>query len=411
MGDEETQIDSRCCVICGDGFESCLEKALEVQCTICLKSYHYKCTEVPASDKFAKKNLEKGNWTYSCGNCKEEKKYCEDMVRKMNVIGLYLEKMFDKFDNLEQEVVQMKEILSMKSSGPTGSTFSKRRYADVIREASNETVQSPKIRRGNALIDLTDDGPRTPVLVISQKVTSDVISVAEKNVMKEKVKKSVNPASDPVVSYSETARGKIVVRCDEKADVESVRQKIQHEMGDEYEVSLPSEVTPMIKVVGLSDSEDTVSIVDKIIKQNGALVDVNAKIECVNVYLRNKTYSAILKVDTKTFRSFMYAGRLNIGWSRCRVFEYFNNVRRCFKCCDYTHFSKDCKAEVTTCGRCAGQHEEKDCDGETRKCINCVRMNEKLGLDLDVEHAVFDLVCPVYAKKTKIARERTRYKQ
>lgn len=48
---------------------------------------------------------------------------------------------------------------------------------------------------------------------------------------------------------------------------------------------------------------------------------------------------------------------------------------------------------------------------ETRKCINCVRMNEKLGLDLDVEHAVFDLVCPVYAKKTKIARERTRYKQ
>lgn len=133
-------------------------------------------------------------------------------------------------------------------------------------------------------------------------------------------------------------------------------------------------------------------------------------LEIVQVYSSKHSYCTIIKCDTNTYVKLLSASRIKVGWFICHVCEYFNNVRRCYKCCEYTHFGKDCKYDNNVCGVCAGDHEERECKSEDKKCINCMRMNEKFQTEYPTDHAVFDPVCLVYHKKMKVARERTRFK-
>lgn len=99
-----------------------------------------------------------------------------------------------------------------------------------------------------------------------------------------------------------------------------------------------------------------------------------------------------------TREQMMEEGRIKIGWKICKVQDYLG-ILRCYKCCGYYHFAKDCKKEET-CGNCAGKHSTKKCGSDIQKYINC---EEKIRIfkikNLNSNHSAFDTDCPCYSKE------------
>jgi len=190
-----------------------------------------------------------------------------------------------------------------------------------------------------------------------------------------------------------------------------VKHEVEAKIGNDYEVSVRGCRNPEIKVIGLHDKptedEESNGIVEKIKKQNDFLAN-NAVIEKIRVEeakMRKGTYNIILRVDPGTYNKVMEAGKLNIGWSRCRVIENIH-ILRCFKCAEYGHRAGDCNKDEV-CNKCAGPHNTKDCgENSVPKCINCERAKIKFGIkNISTDHPVWSRDCQVYerilAKKKK----------
>lgn len=108
------------------------------------------------------------------------------------------------------------------------------------------------------------------------------------------------------------------------------------------------------------------------------MITDDSHIRVIGVYKRHRSYTALMSLDTQTYGRIMKRGKLNIGWSSCRVYEHFSNVQRCFKCCRCSHYARDSNADVFVCPRCGKEHEIKDCDSEVEMCANCVETNIKV---------------------------------
>lgn len=67
---------------------------------------------------------------------------------------------------------------------------------------------------------------------------------------------------------------------------------------------------------------------------------------------------------------------------RCKVFNFEQRVKVCYKCHRYGHYENNCKSEIKKCGNC-GQQCIGTCERETR-CSSC-----------DDEHKFGDDQCPI----------------
>jgi hypothetical protein len=213
------------------------------------------------------------------------------------------------------------------------------------------------------------------------------------------VQKNIDPSKLPIKELRNVARGSVVLECKNAESAELVRKGVEEKMGDEYEVSVSSLRNPEVKVIGLFDKPDESEVIERIKIQNEFL-DPGAIIEILKVEkMRNRedSYNLVLKVDPKSYNLIMSAGRLNVGWNRCRVVENLR-ILRCFKCCEYGHRVSDCKNEEK-CNKCAGCHNTNDCDCNGFKCVNCekAKLTFKLN-DIKTDHPVWSPECQVYSR-------------
>lgn len=112
-----------------------------------------------------------------------------------------------------------------------------------------------------------------------------------------------------------------------------------------------------------------------------------------------------MEVDSDTHNLLMTNERVNIGWSICKIFNYFGIVR-CYGCCRYGHMQKDCR-DKKTCPKCAEEHDLKDCKSVMFKCRNCDNSNKKLGLSLDINHVCWDVnKCSSYRRMEQIQKKK-----
>lgn len=121
----------------------------------------------------------------------------------------------------------------------------------------------------------------------------------------------------------------------------------------------------------------------------------------------NGPYICHLEVDGSLFKRMIDAGRVNIGWDTCFVYEALD-VMRCFKCCGYHHLAKSCK-NSKLCAKC-GQAHEDECKSSTERCVNCCDAVKRLKINIDVAHSAFSKDCTVYQRKLDSERKKINYK-
>lgn len=110
-------------------------------------------------------------------------------------------------------------------------------------------------------------------------------------------------------------------------------------------------------------------------------------------------------MDVKTHKAMVEEKKVKIGWNICKIQDYIG-ILRCFRCCGYYHFVKDCKKNKI-CRKCAGNHATKECKSEIRKCVNCEEKIKSFKIkNINSNYSAFDSSCPYYLREMEKQRNK-----
>lgn len=112
------------------------------------------------------------------------------------------------------------------------------------------------------------------------------------------------------------------------------------------------------------------------------------------------TQVAVLSIPSEKAKSLIQAGKVNIGWTVCRLREYVR-PRTCYRCLGYGHMAQVCKNADRSkrCRRCGEEgHLAKICAKEP-KCMLC---EDSTGGTQN--HIAGSSRCPKYRSALKQAR-------
>ena len=234
------------------------------------------------------------------------------------------------------------------------------------------------------------------VVIITPKV-SQLSSITEQD-----IKKSLDPASLKVSGIRKGQHGKVVISCKDIENSTKLQQAALTKLDRNYDVKIPKQLLPKIKIIDIKDDISADKFVDSLRSQNEHLFEDGSTVKLMHMSKggeeSNVSYTAYLEVDGNTFKKIIENRKLNIGWSKCRVFEELKLYRR-YKCWGFNHKSSNCKKEIT-CPKCAGEHKVSDCSSEYLKYFNCKYATEVLKIkDLEVTHEAWDRNCESYKRK------------
>lgn len=419
MGDDQEIIDlnyEECNKCFKDNYQNSKSKK-KVPCLICEKKYHYQCIGITknVADILCNANKD-SNVAFTCDDCVSERNKVNDMVKKINKLEEMMNILLKKQEKYENEMLMLKTKRVLTQKPPTAQNMTpKRSWVDVLAEECEDIETSqPKIQKVSNVKTPVVNKPnvKLPVLIVKPKSKENKITEEMKEDMRNQVKSVLNPVNDPVRALRTSSSGKVVLECNDIASMEIVKQKIASTLKNDYVVGLPEATSPMLRVTNINESDftnDNKLIVD-LRKQNDDIIEFTTTMEVVSVKKYGHVYTALIRVDTNTFKRILEKQKLFIGWSSCRVYESFN-VKRCFKCNKFDHIGKECVEKAQSCPKCAGNHEIKECKSVTMCCSNCTRMNRELNLQLNAEHYVWSTRCPVFQRKIESIRNKVRYKQ
>jgi len=210
-----------------------------------------------------------------------------------------------------------------------------------------------------------------------------------------------------ITKMKKASKGAVIIGCENKTQVEMLKSKVSDDLGEKYTVHDPKKKSVKIRIFDIDkeDCEKESELWQKIEEQNGYAKNcIKGKIVKKLINERSRRVTTIAEVDIKTRNTILEESKVKIGWNICKVQSYIG-ILRCYKCCGYYHFAKDCKNEA--CGKCAGRHATKDCKCETRKCIKCEEKIKHFGIkNLNSSHSAFDTMCPYY--KRELEKQKTR---
>lgn len=349
-----------------------------------------------------------------------EKKMLEEILNKINELACVID-LAKNFEKKVKAIVSSELSMNIKRSTTasanretTGSescrvlrsTSKKRKLNDVQSEKKYEETTEPtfaNIVRKNPIEKRDKANEEMRPKLLKKPDTVVVIKPKEGSEMKntrEELKKQINPKNVNFSKVIQGKDGKVTVLLKDEASSKLLKENIERNMGNQYEVSVREGMKPTIKIVGMSEEMNENTLKETLVDQNEVFNELKhfklRKFYC-NEKWKYGRYSGIVELDAKTFFKVMEIQKLNVGWDRCRVFDGLE-VTRCFKCCVFNHKAADCKAERETCPICSGEHNVKQCQAKGEKCINCERIKSERKLDIDVNHPAWSNQCPVYLR-------------
>lgn len=286
----------------------------------------------------------------------------------------------------------------------------------LIREAVKTEMQKvlsniPMPSMGTGHIDKSYSGAvkknQESVLIIKPKDGKE--NNSSENTKKDIKKIDISKLGVGITKMRKVTNGTIVVGCENKSQAEKLKQEVVKDLGRKYEVQAPRRRKLKMKIfdVDKEDCENEQHFWEKIVDQNGLEKNtIEGKIVYSRMARANSRITAVIvEVNAETREKFQQLEKLKIGWNICKVQDYVG-ILRCFKCCGYYHFAKDCKKKET-CGNCAEQHATKECKGEAKKCINCEEKSKVFKIkNLKSDHSAYDSNCPCFRKEIEKQRDR-----
>lgn len=312
----------------------------------------------------------------------------EEIAYKNEVRNIIQEIVQEEMQGVRREIEELRKMI--QGEGMDGTRANRGTYSEAVKENKGEKV-----------------------IIIKPKVQQD--SEATKKTIKENV--NIKSMSVGVTKLKKGSRGTVILGCETKAEMETLRTAVQEKMGENFNVMESARIKPKIKIVNTGGEElemEDDALVDTIKIQNGLEEKEGRELKIVKKITKGRDQShsrggqidgsVILEVDEKTNEDVISRGKLNVGWRKCPVYSHVN-VKRCFRCWGYYHIAKNCTREEA-CTKCAGKHNTRECTSTQSKCINCVYINQSLNLNINVEHSALDRECPTYKRALQEEKKR-----
>jgi len=87
-------------------------------------------------------------------------------------------------------------------------------------------------------------------------------------------------------------------------------------------------------------------------------------------------------------------GKVKIGWNIYRVQNYIE-ILKCFKCCGYYHFARNCKKDVA-----CNKHAFKECKSKAKQCVNCEKKIKSFRINnIDLSYMTLNVMYPHYKRE------------
>lgn len=199
------------------------------------------------------------------------------------------------------------------------------------------------------------DKKKESKLIVKPKTEQE--SEATKKLVKEKV--DIKNLAVGITKIKKGGKRSIILGCESEKEIKMLKDTVREKLGDDFKIEEPEKRKPKIKIINVNEEEINLkdeNLIDTIVKQN----EINGKEEDFYITVvkkivkekkddiartreggRREEGSLILEVDETTHERMIRKEKLNIGWRKCLVFDYFN-VKRCFKCWGYYHIAKNC---------------------------------------------------------------------
>jgi len=292
----------------------------------------------------------------------------------------------EELETFRRELAEVKKNMQEKATGGTGS------YSEAMKNKKKENI-----------------------IIVQPKREQE--SEATKKMVKEKV--DIKKLEVGITKLKKGYKGSIILGCEGERERVKLRDTVREKLGEDFKVTEPKGRKPKLKVVNVGEEElqlDDVILVDTIKRQNK--IDAELYIKIVKRMAKSRSDdnaragdgskedgSLILEVDEMTHVLLLRSEKINIGWRKCRVFDYYS-VKRCFKCWGFYHIAKNCKREET-CQKCAGKHKISDCKATKLKCVNCMHKIKTYNLKINDEHNALSRKCPTFIKALEEEKKRT----
>lgn len=205
--------------------------------------------------------------------------------------------------------------------------------------------------------------------------------------------------------------GGIVLTCDTANETMRVKQLVQQQTNDKYIVELPTIKKPRIKIADVCESFTSEELINEIKLKNEAVQNGYFDVKKIHTKKRDRnnqrSFDIIAEVDSVTFDALLKMKKVCIGWHSYDVTEHLY-LKRCFKCCGFSHIAHDCKHQVAG-ARCAGPHKAADCNGTVLACVNCKCANELNGLNLNTAHHAWSKNCVILKNRLNKLKDSIQY--
>lgn len=238
-------------------------------------------------------------------------------------------------------------------------------------------------------------------VIIIKPLEENVASSSEDTKRDIKNKIDITKLGVGITKMKKVTRGAVVVGCEDKRQADKLKEKVTKDLGKKYIIQTPMKKKLKIRIfdVDKEDSENEQDFWGKIEDQNGFRKDSTAgKIIHKSTNEKMKKTTIVAEVNNETREKLLELGKVKIGWKICKIQEYIG-ILRCYKCCGYYHFAKDCNKKET-CGKCAGQHATKECKSQEKKCVNCEDKIKNFKIkNLKADHSAYDNNCPYFKRE------------
>lgn len=354
------------------------------QCDLCETWFHSKCEKVIKKDVKAQKSGKR--LRIHCNKCEE----CNEKV--------FMSKMHDMLQivsKIDMEI-QQRKLTEQKNEASLAFIVGK---LSSLEDKFNTEISKPVSFDSNgstqkpSYSNVTQTGAVKTAVVIKPKKKQH-----SKTTM-EQIAKTVDKSQLKVCGTHNIRDGGVVLCCNNRNETMKVKELVREKLGDDYEVVSPAIRKPRIRITNIDPNIPDKDIINELKLNNKQIENVEMNLITV-IPKRNRGTASndiVVEINAESYKNLLEIGVLELPWRECRVLEHIH-LKRCFKCCGFSHTSIECHREQT-CSNCAGQHKHAVCRNKKNCCINCKMANERLNINLDTNHHAWSRNCDVLQRR------------